>query len=230
MFWFLAPWQLPWCQFVFLFLGLVPRGHREFTEWRKAVDLLVKLFDLRPDLDKFFGIGRDIVSVPFTSFPSVTNGRSELRGRGRVEDWVLKILDFVWVFLHPKLHPLSLGTLGLNVVLPEVLILPMLARLARRSPSIPFFLTSFWVYKSELHLYSVVSLNFNFSINYNNHVLECFFEISLAMSFSHSHKITINILNSFGTEVPVSIFFFLVKRKKMQIIITTHKYTFFLLW
>lgn len=229
MFWFLAPWQLPWSQFVFLFLGLVPRGHREFTEWRKAVDLLVKLFDLRPDLDKFFGIGRDIVSIPFTSFPSVTNGRSELRGRGRVEDWVLKILDFVWVFLHPKLDPLSLGTLGLNVVLPEVLILPMLARLARRSPSIPFFLTSFWVYKSELHLYSVVSLNFNFSINYNNHVLECFFEISLAMSFSHSHKITINILNSFGTEVPVSIFFFWLKEKKCRLSlphINTHFFFF----
>lgn len=170
MFWFLVPRQLPWSQFVFLLLGLVPRGHREFTKRCKAVDLFVKLFDLSPNLDKFFGIRWDVVSVPFTSFSSMTNSRSKLRGRGRIKHWILEILDFVWVFLHPKLYPLSLGTLGLDVVLPEVLIFPMLAGLARWSPSIPFFLTSFWVYKSKLHLYSVVSFNFNFSINYNNHV------------------------------------------------------------
>lgn len=149
MFWFLVPWQLPWSQFVFLLLGLVSCGHREFTKWCKAVDLFVKLFDLSPNLDKFFGIRRDVVSVPFTSFTSMTNSRSKLRGRGRIKDWILEVLDFMGVFLHPKLYPLSFGTLGLDIVLPEVLILPMLAGLTRRSPSIPFFLTSFRVYNQN---------------------------------------------------------------------------------
>lgn len=170
--------------------------------------MFVKFFDLRFDLDKFFGIGRDVIFVFFTSFFFVTNGRFELRGRGRVEDWVFKILDFVWVFFYFKFDSFFFGIFGLNVVLLEVLIFSMLARFARRFFSILFFLIFFWVYKLELYLYLVLFLNFNFFINYNNYVLECFFEILLVMLFSYLYKIIINILNLFGIEVLVFIFFF----------------------